>query len=64
MIVARHGLSPEEYARILGILGRAPNITEFGVFSMMWSEHNSRPPATRSSRCRGARERHGNRLCP
>lgn len=46
-IVAKHGLTPEEYARIEAILGRAPNYTELGVFSVMWSEHcsykNSRP---------------------
>lgn len=46
-IVAKHGLTPEEYARIESILGRAPNFTELGVFSVMWSEHcsykNSRP---------------------
>ena len=46
-LVAEHGLSPEEYERILAILGRAPTIAELGVFSAMWSEHcgykNSRP---------------------
>ncbi|OGW59896.1 MAG: phosphoribosylformylglycinamidine synthase II [Nitrospirae bacterium RBG_16_64_22] len=40
-IAARHGLSAEEYARIVGHLGRAPNITELGIFSVMWSEHCS-----------------------
>ncbi len=40
-IVAQHGLSPEEYARILDVLGRAPSLTELGVFSVMWSEHCS-----------------------
>jgi len=39
--VARHGLTQEEYARVLSILGRAPNLTELGVFSVMWSEHCS-----------------------
>src|SRR5688500_5607060 len=39
--VAEHGLSPEEYARVLHALGREPNITELGVFSVMWSEHCS-----------------------
>lgn len=39
--VAEHGLSPEEYERILGILGRAPNLLELGIFSVMWSEHCS-----------------------
>ena len=40
-IVARHGINPEEYERILNILGRAPNIVELGIFSVMWSEHCS-----------------------
>ncbi len=40
-IAAEHGLTPEEYARVLKILGRAPNITELGIFSVMWSEHCS-----------------------
>ncbi len=39
--IAEHGLSPEEYARILAILGREPNLTELGIFSVMWSEHCS-----------------------
>ena len=38
-IVAEHGLTGEEYERILKILGRAPNLTELGIFSVMWSEH-------------------------
>src|SRR5712672_895385 len=40
-LVAEHGLTPDEYARILKILGREPNLTELGVFSVMWSEHCS-----------------------
>ncbi|MGV6820932.1 MAG: phosphoribosylformylglycinamidine synthase subunit PurL [Parvularcula sp.] len=40
-IVANHGLSPEEYARIEGHLGRPPNLLELGIFSVMWSEHCS-----------------------
>ncbi len=40
-IAAEHGLSAEEYARIQKILGRDPNFTELGVFSVMWSEHCS-----------------------
>lgn len=40
-IVAEHGLSPEEYERILHAMGRAPNLTELGIFSVMWSEHCS-----------------------
>ena len=40
-IVAQHGLSPEEYKRVLHALGREPNLTELGIFSVMWSEHCS-----------------------
>ncbi len=40
-VIAKHGLTPEEYTRIETILGRAPNFTELGVFSVMWSEHCS-----------------------
>ena len=40
-IVADHGLSEEEYARILTALGREPNLVELGIFSVMWSEHCS-----------------------
>jgi phosphoribosylformylglycinamidine synthase II len=46
-LVAEHGLSTDEYARILEILGRTPTHTELGVFSALWSEHcgykNSKP---------------------
>ena len=40
-IVAQHGLSPEEYERVLHALGREPNLVELGIFSVMWSEHCS-----------------------
>jgi len=40
-IVAEHGLTAEEYARVKEILGREPSITELGIFSVMWSEHCS-----------------------
>ncbi|QZH74723.1 MAG: phosphoribosylformylglycinamidine synthase subunit PurL [Erythrobacter sp.] len=40
-IVAQHGLSEEEYARVLHALGREPNLVELGIFSVMWSEHCS-----------------------
>mgnify|MGYP003476666189 CR=1 FL=1 len=40
-LIAQHGLSPDEYAQVLAILGRAPNLTELGIFSVMWSEHCS-----------------------
>ena len=39
--VREHGLNAEEYQRILNALGREPNITELGIFSVMWSEHCS-----------------------
>src|SRR6266487_3289258 len=40
-LVAKHGLTPEEFERIRKILGREPNFTELGIFSVMWSEHCS-----------------------
>ena len=40
-VVAEHGLAPEEYERILQAMGREPNLTELGIFSVMWSEHCS-----------------------
>ncbi len=40
-IVAEHGLKPDEYDRLLEIMGREPSITELGIFSVMWSEHCS-----------------------
>ncbi|MBT3988934.1 MAG: phosphoribosylformylglycinamidine synthase subunit PurL, partial [Rhodospirillaceae bacterium] len=40
-VVAEHGLSEEEYKNVLEIMGREPNLTELGVFSVMWSEHCS-----------------------
>jgi len=40
-IIAQHGLKPDEYAKVLEILGREPNLTELGIFSVMWSEHCS-----------------------
>ena len=40
-LIHSHGLTEEEYLRIKSILGREPNITELGVFSVMWSEHCS-----------------------
>src|SRR2546426_9031138 len=46
-LIKQHGLTPEEYERIKGILGREPSYTELGIFSVMWSEHcsykNTRP---------------------
>jgi phosphoribosylformylglycinamidine synthase len=40
-LVAEHGLTPDEFDRIKQILGREPNFTELGIFSVMWSEHCS-----------------------
>jgi phosphoribosylformylglycinamidine synthase subunit PurL len=40
-LVASHGITPDEYQKIIRILGREPNYTELGVFSVMWSEHCS-----------------------
>ncbi|HEU5397468.1 MAG TPA: phosphoribosylformylglycinamidine synthase subunit PurL [Verrucomicrobiae bacterium] len=46
-LVQKHNLSPEEFAHVKEILGRAPSYTELGIFSVMWSEHcsykNTRP---------------------
>jgi phosphoribosylformylglycinamidine synthase subunit PurL len=40
-IIEKHGITETEYQKILEILGREPNITELGIFSVMWSEHCS-----------------------
>ncbi|MDT8855850.1 phosphoribosylformylglycinamidine synthase subunit PurL [Paracoccaceae bacterium Fryx2] len=40
-LVAAHGLKPDEYQRILQIIGRTPSFTELGIFSAMWNEHCS-----------------------
>ena len=40
-LVKQHGLTPEEFEQIKKILGREPNFTELGIFSVMWSEHCS-----------------------
>ncbi|MFL5267357.1 MAG: phosphoribosylformylglycinamidine synthase subunit PurL [Stellaceae bacterium] len=40
-LAAEHGLAKEEFERAVAILGRTPNLTEFGIFSVMWSEHCS-----------------------
>src|SRR6266542_3643484 len=46
-LVQKHNLTPDEFARIKEVLGREPNYTELGIFSVMWSEHcsykNTRP---------------------
>ncbi|MBO9454963.1 phosphoribosylformylglycinamidine synthase subunit PurL [Paracoccus sp. R12_1] len=40
-LIAAHGLKPDEYDRILKIIGREPTFTELGIFSAMWNEHCS-----------------------
>ncbi|MFM7654980.1 MAG: phosphoribosylformylglycinamidine synthase subunit PurL, partial [Paracoccaceae bacterium] len=40
-LVAKHGIKPDEWERLLGILGRMPSFTELGIFSAMWNEHCS-----------------------
>lgn len=40
-LIEKHGITPDEYERIKAILGRTPNVTELGIFSVMWSEHCS-----------------------
>src|SRR5712664_1097288 len=40
-IVSEHGLAPDEYKRVLHIMGREPTMVELGIFSAMWSEHCS-----------------------
>jgi phosphoribosylformylglycinamidine synthase subunit PurL len=40
-LIAEHGLKPDEYQRILQLIGREPSLTELGIFSAMWNEHCS-----------------------
>jgi phosphoribosylformylglycinamidine synthase subunit PurL len=40
-LIAQHGLTPEEYERVVKLLGRTPSFTELGIFSAMWNEHCS-----------------------
>src|SRR5256714_4127280 len=40
-LVAQHGLKPDEYQRVLDLIGREPSFTELGIFSAMWNEHCS-----------------------
>ena len=40
-LIADHGLTPDEYERLKGILKREPTYTELGIFSVVWSEHCS-----------------------
>ncbi|MCQ8782759.1 phosphoribosylformylglycinamidine synthase subunit PurL [Mangrovibrevibacter kandeliae] len=40
-LIAAHGLKPDEYERVLALIGRTPTLTELGIFSAMWNEHCS-----------------------
>ena len=40
-LIATHGVKPDEYEHLIKLLGRTPNLTELGIFSVMWSEHCS-----------------------
>ena len=40
-LIAQHGLKPDEYERLVELIGRAPTFTELGIFSAMWNEHCS-----------------------
>jgi phosphoribosylformylglycinamidine synthase subunit PurL len=40
-LIAQHGLKPDEYERIVKLIGRTPSFTELGIFSAMWNEHCS-----------------------
>ena len=40
-LIAAHGIKPDEYDRLLAIMGRTPTFTELGIFSAMWNEHCS-----------------------
>ena len=40
-LVAEHGLKPDEYRRLIELIGRPPSLTELGIFSAMWNEHCS-----------------------
>ena len=40
-LLSQHGLTESEYKKIVDILQREPNLTELGIFSVMWSEHCS-----------------------
>src|SRR6201995_3988540 len=40
-LIAEHGLKPDEYARLVKLIGRTPTFTELGIVSAMWNEHCS-----------------------
>jgi phosphoribosylformylglycinamidine synthase len=61
-LVAAHGLKPDEYQRILDLIGREPSFTELGIFSAMWNEHCSYKSSKKWLRTlptKGARVIHG-----
>ena len=41
VLVAEHGITPDEYDRVVAMLGRTPTLTEIGIISALWSEHCS-----------------------
>ena len=52
----QHGLKPDEYERILKLIGREPKFTELGIFSAMWNEHCSyKSSRIHLARCRPRR---------
>jgi phosphoribosylformylglycinamidine (FGAM) synthase-like enzyme len=75
-LLDRHGLTAEEYERIVTAMGREPNLTELGIFSVMWSEHCSykssedpseeaaHPAAARGAGARRKRRHHRHRRRP
>ena len=40
-LIEAHGIKPDEYQKLLDIIGRTPTFTELGIFSAMWNEHCS-----------------------
>ena len=48
-LIARHGLKPDEYERILKLIGRLPSFTELGIFSAMWNEQDRKSTRLNSS---------------
>jgi phosphoribosylformylglycinamidine synthase len=61
-LVAAHGLTPEEYARFVALIGRTPTLTELGIVSAMWNEHcsyKSSRPHLRTLPTTGPRVIHG-----
>ena len=40
-IINKHGIKPEEYKKIISLIGKKPNLLELGIFSAMWNEHCS-----------------------